>query len=153
MILAKDILLKYVVLIFICSFMTTVIAGQNKEKIIVEGKVFGRSLKDLVELQGIPNQQNIFVEVLKSKDSENIPRFIKVRNVYKSKNNKLTEKFFNVDKKWSFILERDCSCDEKIKDWKDTREILLYKNYDELPQQSFIQCFLLKQAPNLINDK
>lgn len=153
MIFTKDIFAKSVALIFICCFINSIIAGQNKEEVIVEGKVFGRSLKDLVELQGIPNQQNIFVEVLKSSSSEIVSRFIKVKNVYRSKTEKLAKTIFNVKKIWAFILERDATCDEKIKDWKDTKEILLFKYYDELLEQNSIQCFRLKKPPNLVDEK
>lgn len=153
MIFIKNKLLKYFYLGFICSILTVTIIGQDEGTTDIEGKVFGRSLKYLAELQGIPNPQDFFVVVLKPRNVENFPRFIKIRNLYTSKNEKLTEKYFNAEKTWTFQLERDCSCDEKINDWKDTKEILLYKNYDELPQQSFIQCFLLKQKPNLLNDK
>lgn len=145
MMLIKHKLLKCFCLGFIYSILTIPVVSQNKEIIEIEGRVIGRSLKDLVELQGFPRQQNFFVIVEKSNDGENFPKFIKIRNTYNSRNEKLTEKFFKGKKSLIFRVQRESSCDEMIDNWNNKKEILLFDNYDGLSRYSAIQCFLLQR--------
>ena len=152
----KNILLRCLYQIFILSIVVIPSLSQSKDEVIkLEASVFARSLKplDFIKLTGFKSQQTFFVKIENANFDQNLLEFIKIRNLYDSKKEKLPSKFFKSKKTWVFYLQRDTACDEKILDWSDDREILLYKKYEGLSPNTIVQCFLLKQKPVLADRK
>jgi hypothetical protein len=151
MMLIKNYLVGLLPLILIFCVVNQSSVCQEKQAIEIEGIIFARSLNvvNLLELQGVPNQQTFFVRVEKSSGETSSLRFIKIRNLYTSEKGKLPKSFFSSETRWRFILERTPACDEIIKDWKDEKEVLLLKPLNDLPANYNVPCFLLKEKSAL----
>jgi hypothetical protein len=126
--------------------LTTPGVAQNAQRETIEGKVVGYSLEDLIEFDGIPNQQNLYVRVINQRNPGMIDDLIKIRNVYRSKHEKLPKNFFKSGKVWLFSFERTSQCDENV-DWTDRRKYFLFGTLDSPATKSRLPCYTLIGRP------
>lgn len=110
-----------------------------------EGRVVAQdNVSRLLLLQNYAQQEIFFVRTLDKLSNQETSRIIKIVHQYHSLKEKLPEQVFSSDKKWSFKVVRDMSCDVRVEKWNDNPKIFLIDN-NNLPSNIDVPCYILKK--------
>jgi hypothetical protein len=98
----------------------------------------------LFMVQNYAQQEIFFVRTLDKHSNRETSQIIKIVHQYRSLKEKLPEQVFSSDKKWSFKVVRNVSCDVRVEKWSDNPNIFLIDSND-LPSNIDVPCYILKR--------